>query len=53
MAEKEPQKFIFYMHKMSKIYPGGKEVLKDISCRSTTAPKLELSARTEVENQHC
>ncbi len=31
MAEKEPQKFIFYMHKMSKIYPGGKEVLKDIS----------------------
>ncbi|MBO7499995.1 MAG: energy-dependent translational throttle protein EttA [Fibrobacterales bacterium] len=31
MADKEPQKFIFYMERMSKVYPGGKEVLKDIS----------------------
>ncbi|MEE0876717.1 MAG: energy-dependent translational throttle protein EttA [Fibrobacteraceae bacterium] len=31
MAEKTAEKFVFYMHRMSKIYPPGKEVLKDIS----------------------
>lgn len=31
MAEKNAEKFVFYMHRMSKIYPPGKEVLKDIS----------------------
>ncbi|NLB62730.1 MAG: energy-dependent translational throttle protein EttA [Fibrobacter sp.] len=28
---KAPEKFVFYMHKMTKIYPPNKEVLKDIS----------------------
>jgi sulfate-transporting ATPase len=31
MAEKTPEKFIFYMHRMTKLYPPNKEVLKDIS----------------------
>lgn len=31
MAEKTAEKFVFYMHRMSKIYPPGKEVLKEIS----------------------
>lgn len=30
-AEKAPEKFVFYMHRMTKIYPPNKEVLKDIS----------------------
>lgn len=28
---KTPEKFVYYMHRMSKVYPGGKEVLRDIS----------------------
>lgn len=31
MAEKSPEKFVFYMHRMTKVYPPNKEVLKDIS----------------------
>jgi len=31
MAEKTAEKFIFYMHRMTKLYPPHKEVLKDIS----------------------
>lgn len=31
MAEKNPEKFVFYMHRMTKVYPPSKEVLKDIS----------------------
>ncbi len=31
MAEKNPEKFVFYMHRMTKVYPPAKEVLKDIS----------------------
>ena len=31
MAEKTAEKFIFYMHRMTKLYPPNKEVLKDIS----------------------
>lgn len=31
MAEKAAEKFIFYMHRMTKLYPPHKEVLKDIS----------------------
>jgi len=31
MAEKTPEKFVFYMHRMTKVYPPSKEVLKDIS----------------------
>ncbi len=31
MAEKSPEKFVFYMHRMTKVYPPSKEVLKDIS----------------------
>jgi len=31
MAEKNPEKFVFYMHRMCKVFPPNKEVLKDIS----------------------
>ena len=31
MAEKNPEKFVFYMHRMTKVYPPSKEILKDIS----------------------
>ncbi len=31
MADKTPEKFVFYMHRMTKSYGPGKEVLKDIS----------------------
>ena len=31
MAEKSPEKFVYYMHRMTKVYPPSKEVLKDIS----------------------
>lgn len=31
MAEKTAEKFVFYMYRMTKAYPSGKEVLKDIS----------------------
>ncbi len=31
MAEKNAEKFVFYMHRMTKIYPPNREVLKDIS----------------------
>lgn len=31
MAEKTAEKFVFYMYRMTKSYPPGKEVLKDIS----------------------
>ena len=31
MAEKNPEKFVFYMHRMTKVYPPSKEVLKDVS----------------------
>ncbi|HSQ41758.1 MAG TPA: energy-dependent translational throttle protein EttA [Fibrobacteraceae bacterium] len=31
MAEKTAEKFVFYMHRMTKVYPPSKEVLKDIS----------------------
>ena len=31
MAEKAPEKFVFYMHRMTKSYAPGKEILKDIS----------------------
>ena len=31
MAEKTAEKFVFYMYRMTKAYPPGKEVLKDIS----------------------
>lgn len=31
MAEKSAEKFVFYMHRMTKSYPPGKEILKDIS----------------------
>ena len=31
MAEKTPEKFIYYMHKMCKTFPGGKEILRNIS----------------------
>ena len=30
-ADKNPEKFVFYMHRMTKVYPPSKEVLKDIS----------------------
>ncbi len=31
MAKEEAQKFVYYMHRMNKIYPPNKEVLRDIS----------------------
>ena len=31
MAEKTAEKFVFFMHRMTKVYPPAKEVLKDIS----------------------
>ncbi len=31
MAEKNAEKFVFYMHRMTKVYPPNREVLKDIS----------------------
>jgi ATP-binding cassette ChvD family protein len=31
MAEKNPEKFVFYMHRMTKVYPPSKEVLQNIS----------------------